>query len=210
MAGFTDARRASRLSTLTFSSPCLCSGALREDRRARNPVLRTGRHRIVVDWFWSGPNFTYDVDRRYQRQQNGGQMSDRKYRQRGYMEDDRGRDQPAKSQPKPREREGPRSPRMMAFGEKVKCAACGATVQASISNDSCCPKCNADLHTCRQCTYFDPGARFECRKPITARIVNKGGRNTCELFAPRSVVERETSSSGPTDPRQAFANLFKK
>ena len=99
---------------------------------------------------------------------------------------------------------------MMAFGEKVKCSACGATVQANVSFDATCPKCKADLHTCRQCTFFDPGARFECRKPITAKIVNKGGRNTCELFASRTVVERETSSGKPTDARQAFANLFKK
>ena len=143
-------------------------------------------------------------------------MSDRKYRQRGYQENDRGQDrdrgreQRPKPQSGPREREGPRSPRMMAFGQKVKCAACGATVQAHIGTDSTCPKCNADLHTCRQCTHFDPGARFECRKPITARIANKGARNNCELFAARTIVERETSSGGPTDARQAFANLFKK
>ena len=138
-------------------------------------------------------------------------MSDRKYRQRGYQEDDRGRDQRPKQQAPPkRDREGPRSPRMMAFGEKVKCAACGAVVPANVGHDSTCPKCNADLHTCRACIHFDPGARFECRKPITARIVNKGGRNTCELFAARTVIERETSSGAPTDARQAFANLFKK
>src|SRR5260370_40014535 len=137
-------------------------------------------------------------------------MSDRKYRQRGYMDNDREAKPKAQTQPKPRERDGPRSPRMMAFGEKVRCNACGATIQASISNDSSCPKCNADLHNCRQCTSFDPGARFECRKPITARITNKQARNTCELFAPRTVVERETSSGKPTDAKQAFANLFKK
>lgn len=140
-------------------------------------------------------------------------MSERKYRQSGYMENDRSREQRPKQsqQPKPpREREGPRSPRMMAFGEKVKCSACAATVQANVSLDATCPKCKADLHTCRQCTFFDPGARFECRKPITAKIMNKGGRNSCELFASRTVVERETSSGKPTDARQAFANLFKK
>ena len=140
-------------------------------------------------------------------------MSDRKYRQRGYMENDRGREQQeqkSRPQQKPQDREGPRSPRMMAFGEKVKCAACSATVPANIGNDSICPKCNADLHTCRQCMFFDPAARFECRKPITARILNKGGRNSCELFAPRTIVERETSSGKPTDAKQAFANLFKK
>jgi len=141
-------------------------------------------------------------------------MSDRKYRQRGYMDSDREREQRPKQQPKPQskptDREGPRSPRMMAFGQKVKCAACGAVVQANISFEATCPKCNADLHTCRMCVSFDPGARFECRKPITARIANKGARNTCELFAARTVVERETSSGKPTDAKHAFANLFKK
>jgi hypothetical protein len=138
-------------------------------------------------------------------------MSDRKYRQRGYMDEDRGErgSRPKPSQP-PRDREGPRSPKMMAFGEKVKCAACGSTVPAIIDFDGTCPKCKADLHTCRACVYFDPSARFECRKPITARIVNKGKRNECELFAARTVIERETSSGTPTDARQAFANLFKK
>jgi hypothetical protein len=137
-------------------------------------------------------------------------MSDRKYRQRGYQ--DYGRDHEPRPQPqsKPREREGPRSPQMMAFGEKVKCAACGAVVQTNLGLETTCPKCNADLHTCRMCTHFDPGSRFECRKPLTARVVNKGGRNNCELFAARIVVERETSSGKPTDAKQAFANLFKK
>ncbi|HET6855070.1 MAG TPA: hypothetical protein VFH46_22400 [Pyrinomonadaceae bacterium] len=141
-------------------------------------------------------------------------MSDRKYRQRGYM--DSARESPRepqrpKPQSKPIDREGPRSPKMMAFGETVKCSACGAKAPTNITLESNCPKCNAPLHTCRQCTYFDPGSRFECSsKSIAARIVNKNARNTCELFVPRTVVERETSSGAPTDARQAFAKLFKK
>src|SRR4030095_10462643 len=141
-------------------------------------------------------------------------MSDRKYRQRGYMENDR---EPQRSKPqskppqsRPRDREGPRSPKMMAFEEKIKCSACGAKAPTNISLDSSCPTCKADLHTCRQCTYFDPGARFECSKPITARIVNKNARNTCELFAARIVVEKPPSSGPPSDARAAFAKLFKK
>jgi hypothetical protein len=136
-------------------------------------------------------------------------MSDRKYRQRGYMDSDREPQRP-KPQSKPQHREGPRSPRMMAFGETVKCTACGAKIPHNINAASSCPKCNADLHSCRQCTYFDPGARFECSKPIAARIVTKHTRNACELFAARILVERETSSGAPTDARQAFAKLFKK
>ena len=95
---------------------------------------------------------------------------------------------------------------MMAYGETVKCAACAAKAPSSITFESSCTNCKADL----LCTYFDPGARFECRKTITARIVNKNARNTCELFAARTVVERQTSSGAPNDARSAFAKLFKK
>jgi hypothetical protein len=143
-------------------------------------------------------------------------MSDRKYRQRGYQENDREPER-TKSQPKPQSKrqaphqhEGPRSPRMMAFGETVKCASCGAKAPPSIGFDSTCTNCRAELHSCRQCTYFDPGAHFECSKPIAKRIVNKQARNLCEVFVPRTVVERETSSGPPTNARDAFAKLFKK
>ena len=144
-------------------------------------------------------------------------MSDRKYRQRGYQDNDREpqrprpQSNPLEAQGSPRrDREGPRSPKMMAFGEAVNCSSCGAKAPKQITAESTCPNCRAELHTCRQCNYFDPSARFECSKTITARIVNKNARNTCELFAPRAVVQRQTSSGAPTDARQAFANLFKK
>jgi predicted RNA-binding Zn-ribbon protein involved in translation (DUF1610 family) len=143
-------------------------------------------------------------------------MSDRKYRHRGYMDSDRESPKPkpqtntSTPQSNPRDREGPRSPRMMAFGETVKCTSCGAKAPTNIDLETTCPRCKADIHTCRQCAYFDPGARFECSKSIPARIVNKNKRNTCELFAPRTVVERETSSGPPTNARDAFAKLFKK
>src|SRR5436190_834196 len=90
---------------------------------------------------WSFPDFTYDVSPETWE----GMMSDQKYRQRGYMENDRGRERPTQK-PKPQEREGPRSPRMMAFQEKVRCAACAATLKPGIAFDSHCAKCGATLH----------------------------------------------------------------
>jgi hypothetical protein len=99
-------------------------------------------------------------------------------------------------------------PKMMAYGEKVNVPRAAIVGQRRAREFM--SEVQADLHTCRMCTFFDPGSRFECRKPLTARILNKGGRNSCELFAARTVVERETSSGKPTDARQAFANLFKK
>lgn len=143
-------------------------------------------------------------------------MSDRKYRQRGYMDNDREPQRPKpqqgpQGQSRPHDREGPRSPKMMAFGEAVKCSNCGIQAPATINFTTTCAKCKAELHSCRQCSYFDPSAHFECSNAkIAKRIVNKGANNTCELFAPRTVVERQTTSGAPTDARQAFAKLFKK
>ena len=69
-------------------------------------------------------------------------MSDRKYRHRGYMDSDREpqrrEPQGPKPQSKPQDREGPRSPRMMAFGETVKCAMCGAKAPSNITAESTC------------------------------------------------------------------------
>ena len=134
-----------------------------------------------------------------------------KYRQRGYMDSDREPERKPHSKPqsKPQDREGPRSPRMMAFGEASKCTACGAKTPALIKFDSACPKCNADLHSCRQCTHFDPGARLECNKPIPARIVNKHARNQCEFFAARIIVERETSSGPPSNAQTRSQNYLR-
>ena len=110
-------------------------------------------------------------------ERGANKMSDRKYNQRGYMQNDRESQGPksqSKAQSKPlskhEHREGPSSPRMMAFAEASKCTACGAKAPPNINVDSSCPKCNADLHSCRQCTHFDPGARFECNKSIPARM----------------------------------------
>ena len=138
----------------------------------------------------------------------------RKYRQRGYMDDEK----PEKSRRPQKQRltEGPRSPRMTAFQEVFRCAVCGSTLPPSfddITVASQCPKCGNDLHSCKNCVYFDPASRFECSQTIPERVSPKDTRNACEYFEARTTVEKETSSSGPKeplDPRQMFERLFKK
>ena len=71
-------------------------------------------------------------------------------------------------------------------------------------------RCGVDLHSCVQCVSFDTSARFECSQPeLTARVSPKDARNACPLFAPRTTVERQTGTPGPTSARQAFDDLFK-
>ena len=138
----------------------------------------------------------------------------RKYRQRGYQDHDTGTTE--RSRPRrATSREGPRSPRMTGFQKVFRCAECGATLPPSFTEimvDSTCPRCGRDLHTCKNCSLFDPSSRFECSQAIPARVSPKDNGNLCEYFDAKTTVEKETTSNTrePLDPREAFERLFKK
>jgi hypothetical protein len=159
---------------------------------------------------------------------------DRKYGQRGYMDDGSDRE---KQREKPKEKpkggprgskakEEPRRMQMPGFQEVLRCSLCGAIVPPPIEIvfESQCPKCKADLRSCKNCRHFDTSAQFECTQDIPERITKKDLRNNCQFFMARTSIERETRDSGgrppggvsnpsPTsssDARSAFDNLFKK
>jgi hypothetical protein len=142
---------------------------------------------------------------------------DRKYRQRGYQDDDRKGSKPSGPKPGPpgpRERpEGPKTPNLMPTHEVFRCARCGHLEDANIGSMSVCGKCGVPLHACVHCVSFDTSATFECQQEIPKRVSPKDERNECALFAPRTRVERETGStaaaSGPSSARKAFDDLFK-
>jgi hypothetical protein len=160
-------------------------------------------------------------------------MSDRKYRQRGYQDDNRADQAPRRpptegGQVRRPERapgapagarrissEGAKNPNMPGFREVARCARCGSLVDAQIFSRSKCGKCGQDLRSCAQCVHFDPGARFECTQPIPARISPKDVANECPFFTARTTWEREASSAqsgSPAEPsgaRKAFDDLFK-
>src|SRR5262245_40697022 len=116
-------------------------------------------------------------------------MSDRKYRQRGYREDDRGsRDEGGSREPsaeRPRQPRPPgkpagnktdREPRAVnipVFHQTMKCSRCGAEIAGYSAPDALCTKCGTALHSCVQCASFDPGSRFECMQQIPERIATK-------------------------------------
>jgi rubrerythrin len=86
---------------------------------------------------------------------------ERKYGQRGYQDNDRDRgDVNAKNRVKSLrvDRAGPkpekhRANQMPGFQEVLRCALCGTIVPppVNIKYESQCPKCKADLHSCKNC-----------------------------------------------------------
>jgi hypothetical protein len=157
---------------------------------------------------------------------------DRKYRQRGYQDSDRPsnghrrEDRPKPTGPRPPiDVTGPRLPRLLQNVVAARCFNCSTALSPDIDWKGVCPKCGVALHCCKQCAHFEPSTRFQCVKPIPARIPVKDQANECELFKPRVTVARDVappsqpgSNAGgsgpaprnPTDARAAFDNLFKK
>jgi hypothetical protein len=158
---------------------------------------------------------------------------DRKYRQHGYAESDRAsgsynREQQRQPGPRPPlDITGPKLPRLVQNVVASRCFNCSTTLSPSTDFTGPCPKCGASLHCCKQCANFEPSTRFQCVKPVPARIPVKDAANTCELFSPRVTVARDAHPSAPpvarpgngltslaprtpNDARAAFDSLFKK
>ena len=138
----------------------------------------------------------------------------RKYGQKGYQ-DSAEKKVFTPSQPATRSKDltfGPRPIQMPGSHNVSRCAMCGTVLQSSVDVRGQCPKCAAELHSCRQCNFFDPGGRFECAQPVTARIESKTAKNECQFFALRSNLEKETTAGPPkvNTARAAFDALFKK
>jgi len=142
---------------------------------------------------------------------------DRKYRQRGYQDDDRDRSRRPKPPPRPKGASGRVETRFQLI---TRCNNCAAEIQVmeQIQTTDKCRNCGTDLHSCRNCLHFDPAARNECIKPVEVRITNKSANNLCAVFEPKVLVEKQGGgaavASAPAakenSHRQAFLDLFKK
>jgi len=141
-------------------------------------------------------------------------LSDRKYRQQGYQ-DSGGEKQRPSQQGKPPARKdtfGPRAIQMPGTHTVSRCAQCGAVLTMVTEPLGQCAKCGFELHSCKQCTYFDPSQRFECAQPVPERVAKKDARNLCKFYSISVRVEKQTSTGAaatPNDARKSFDNLFK-
>ena len=146
-----------------------------------------------------------------------------KYRQHGYQDSDhdrnKSRERPSGGPPKKDLTFGPRPLQMAATRQVSRCSQCGTLLTGTIDVNGKCPKCGFELHSCKQCSFFDPSSRFECSQSVAERINPKDTNNKCSFYSIRVMLEKETSSSSggsssgpakPNDARQAFENLFRK
>lgn len=90
----------------------------------------------------------------------------------------------------------------------MTCAGCGADLgrPERVGRRDACPRCGADLRTCRQCRFYDPAAAHACREPQAEPVADKTRANFCDYFA----AGETAAAVAPTTPdaRAALERLF--
>ena len=92
------------------------------------------------------------------------------------------------------------------------CYKCGNPItQQRVARGDTCPTCHADLHACRNCSFYSPGSHWDCAETVSEPCFDKEKANFCDSFR----VRRTFGGSDGTDlaakqeaARKAFDALF--
>lgn len=79
--------------------------------------------------------------------------------------------------------EFPPQTRLSAF----HCWRCGEQLAENalpIRRAELCPACNADLHVCKMCGFYNTAVADACEEPIATAVGNKERANYCDYFKP--------------------------
>jgi hypothetical protein len=95
------------------------------------------------------------------------------------------------------------------------CWYCGSPVteEEPIGRSQLCSCCGKDLRSCRNCRFFLPGSRGDCRETSAEPQADKERANFCDWFSLdakyRSQTSGQTNDKEKADAsRTAFNNLF--
>lgn len=87
----------------------------------------------------------------------------------------------------------------------MQCWSCGTVIEDhKISCREVCESCNAFLHCCKNCRFYQIGLANDCKIPGTERISDREKGNFCDDFSPLGTFAEKVKSSS-----KKFDDLFK-
>jgi hypothetical protein len=98
-----------------------------------------------------------------------------------------------------------------------RCWKCDATIDlpagGRVGTRDACPHCDADLHCCRNCDFYDPSKNNQCSEPQAEWQREKEAGNYCDYFRAASGLGAAKGSSraapAVSDAKKTFDSLFK-
>ncbi len=96
---------------------------------------------------------------------------------------------------------------------QFSCCKCGKVIEARgrVGTRETCPECDADLHCCRNCRFYDPGKHNQCAETQAEWVGDKEASNYCDYFSPNPVLlaRGERPASKAQDAKKKFDSLFR-
>jgi hypothetical protein len=91
-----------------------------------------------------------------------------------------------------------------------KCGASLAALSLPLLRLDVCKACNAELHVCKLCEFYDTAKAKHCREPIAEEVRDKERANFCDYFKPRAGAYSSQQQSAAERPRSDLEKLFGK
>ncbi len=94
---------------------------------------------------------------------------------------------------------------------ELVCWNCGSPLKGEplpLSRRAVCVACNAELHVCRLCQFYDPRVSDQCTEDRAEQVREKDRANFCDYFKPKPgayVARQDTKSSAA---KAALDGLF--
>ena len=89
-----------------------------------------------------------------------------------------------------------------------KCNASLADVLLPFSRLAKCKSCNADLHVCRMCKFYDTTVSNSCTEPVAEKVTDKQYKNFCGYFQPDPNAAQKSVSTGAISAKNQLDALF--
>jgi hypothetical protein len=93
------------------------------------------------------------------------------------------------------------------------CWKCGASLthlSLPLTRRDICKQCNADLHACKLCEFYDLSKAKHCREPIAEEVSDKQRANFCDYFKPKAGVYSNKQQSEAEQAKAQLDALFGK
>jgi hypothetical protein len=98
---------------------------------------------------------------------------------------------------------------------QFNCWKCGESIQlpsgSPVGKRDTCPRCSSDLHSCRNCDFYDPAKHNQCTETQAEWVRDKEAANYCDYYRPNPTIYagQRRPPSAAADAKKKFDSLFK-
>ena len=71
-----------------------------------------------------------------------------------------------------------------------------------------CPSCGRDAKVCKNCSFYSPGSKWDCRETVPEDVRDKERANFCDYFRLGGAGSGGKMKKKAEDARSAFDSLF--